>query len=44
MVKVYQGGVEVKMSKRSGQAIGLLDLIEEVGVEPQFVISLRLVP
>jgi arginyl-tRNA synthetase len=34
MVKVYQGGVEVKMSKRSGQAIGLLDLIEEVGVDP----------
>ena len=34
MVKVYQSGVEVKMSKRSGQAIGLLDLIEEVGVDP----------
>ena len=34
MVKVYQNGVEVKMSKRSGQAIGLLDLIEEVGVDP----------
>jgi arginyl-tRNA synthetase len=34
MVKVYQSGVEVKMSKRSGQAIGLIDLIEEVGVDP----------
>ena len=34
MVRVYQSGVEVKMSKRSGQAIGLLDLIEEVGVDP----------
>ncbi len=34
MVKVYQNGEEVKMSKRSGKAIGLQDLIEEVGVDP----------
>ena len=34
MVKVYQHGEEVKMSKRSGQAIGLVDLIDEVGVDP----------
>ena len=34
MVKVYQNGEEVKMSKRSGNAIGLLDLIDEVGVDP----------
>ncbi|XMB87417.1 arginine--tRNA ligase [Mycoplasmatota bacterium WC44] len=34
MVKVYQNGEEVKMSKRSGKAIGLIDLIEEVGVDP----------
>ncbi len=34
MVRVYQDGKEVKMSKRSGKAIGLKDLIEEVGVDP----------
>lgn len=34
MVKVYQNGKEVKMSKRSGKAIGLEDLILEVGVDP----------
>lgn len=34
MVKVLQNGVEVKMSKRSGKAITLRDLIDEVGVDP----------
>ncbi|XMB66247.1 arginine--tRNA ligase [Mycoplasmatota bacterium zrk1] len=34
MVRIYQDGQEVKMSKRSGKAIGLMDLIEEVGVDP----------
>lgn len=31
MVRVLENGVEVKMSKRSGKAITLSDLIEEVG-------------
>lgn len=31
MVRVMEDGVEVKMSKRSGKAITLIDLIEEVG-------------
>jgi len=34
MVKVIQDGVEVKMSKRSGKAITLKDLIDDVGVDP----------
>lgn len=34
MVRVIQNGVEVKMSKRSGKALSLRDLIEEVGVDP----------
>jgi arginyl-tRNA synthetase len=34
MVKVLQDGEEVKMSKRSGKAITLRDLIDEVGVDP----------
>lgn len=34
MVRVYQDGKEIKMSKRSGKAIGLMDLIDEVGVDP----------
>lgn len=34
MVKVLQNGEEVKMSKRSGKAIVLRDLIDEVGVDP----------
>lgn len=34
MVRVIQNGVEVKMSKRSGKALSLKDLIEEVGVDP----------
>lgn len=33
MVRVLQGGEEVKMSKRSGKAITLRDLIDEVGVD-----------
>jgi len=34
MVKVIQDGEEVKMSKRSGKAITLRELIDEVGVDP----------
>lgn len=34
MVKVLQDGEEIKMSKRSGRAITLSDLVEEVGVDP----------
>lgn len=34
MVKVLQNGEEVKMSKRSGKAITLRDLIDEVGPDP----------
>ncbi len=34
MVKVIQDGKEVKMSKRSGKAITLRDIIDEVGVDP----------
>ena len=34
MVKVIQDGKEVKMSKRSGKAITLRDLIDEVGADP----------
>jgi arginyl-tRNA synthetase len=34
MVKVLQDGEEVKMSKRSGKAITLRDLIDEVGTDP----------
>ena len=33
MVRVLENGVEVKMSKRSGKAITLKDLIEEVGAD-----------
>ncbi len=31
MVRIIENGVEIKMSKRSGKAITLMDLIEEVG-------------
>jgi arginyl-tRNA synthetase len=34
MVKVMQNGVEVKMSKRSGKAITIRDLLDEVGKDP----------
>lgn len=34
MVKVIQNGEEVKMSKRSGKAITLSDLVEDVGKDP----------
>lgn len=34
MVKVIQDGVEVKMSKRSGKAITLRDILDEVGPDP----------
>lgn len=34
MVKVLQNGEEVKMSKRSGKAITLRDIIDDVGVDP----------
>ena len=33
MVRVLENGVEVKMSKRSGKAITLVDLMEEVGTD-----------
>lgn len=33
MVRVLENGVEVKMSKRSGKAITLVDLIDEVGTD-----------
>ncbi len=33
MVRVIENGTEVKMSKRSGKAITLIDLIEEVGTD-----------
>lgn len=33
MVRVLENGEEVKMSKRSGKAITLIDLIEEVGTD-----------
>ncbi|SMO68151.1 arginine--tRNA ligase [Melghirimyces algeriensis] len=33
MVKLYQGGELVKMSKRTGKAITLVELMEEVGVD-----------
>ncbi len=33
MVKTYRDGVEVKMSKRTGQAISHHELVEEVGVD-----------
>lgn len=34
MVRVIQDGQEIKMSKRSGKAITLRDLIDEVGTDP----------
>ncbi|WP_242003473.1 arginine--tRNA ligase [Culicoidibacter larvae] len=33
MVRLMQGGVEVKMSKRTGKAVALRDLVEEVGLD-----------
>ncbi|GAB7387864.1 arginine--tRNA ligase [Bacillaceae bacterium] len=33
MVSLYQGGEKVKMSKRTGKAVTLRDLMEEVGVD-----------
>ena len=33
MVRVIENGEEVKMSKRSGKAITLIDLINEVGTD-----------
>lgn len=33
MVRVLEDGVEVKMSKRSGKAITLIDLVDEVGTD-----------
>ncbi len=34
MVRVVENGIEIKMSKRSGKAITLIDLIEDVGSDP----------
>lgn len=33
MVRVMENGIEVKMSKRSGKAITLIDLVDEVGTD-----------
>jgi arginyl-tRNA synthetase len=33
MVSLYQGGEKVKMSKRTGKAVTLRDLMEEVGID-----------
>lgn len=33
MVRLMQGGVEVKMSKRTGKAVALRDLVDEVGLD-----------
>ena len=37
MVRALRGGEEVKMSKRSGKAITLRDLIDEVGTDARFM-------
>ncbi|MGA8941960.1 MAG: arginine--tRNA ligase [Thermoactinomyces sp.] len=34
MVKLYQNGEMVKMSKRTGKAITLVELLDEVGIDP----------
>lgn len=34
MVSLYQGGEKVKMSKRTGKAVTMEDLMDEVGVDP----------
>lgn len=42
MVKLYQGGELVKMSKRTGKAITLVDLMEEVGVDAtRYIFAMR---
>lgn len=33
MVRLIENGVEVKMSKRTGNAVGLVDLAEDIGVD-----------
>ena len=33
MVSLYQGGEKVKMSKRTGKAVTMEDLMDEVGVD-----------
>lgn len=33
MVRLLEGDTEVKMSKRTGNAIGLVDLVEDIGVD-----------
>ncbi|SDX29938.1 arginyl-tRNA synthetase [Marininema mesophilum] len=42
MVKLYQGGELIKMSKRTGKAITLVELMEEVGVDAtRFIFASR---
>ncbi|OYD07961.1 arginine--tRNA ligase [Paludifilum halophilum] len=42
MVKLYQGGERVKMSKRTGKAITMVDLMEEVGVDAtRYIFAMR---
>ncbi|GGE05703.1 arginine--tRNA ligase [Marinithermofilum abyssi] len=42
MVKLYQGGELVKMSKRTGKAVTLVDLMEEVGVDAtRYIFAMR---
>ncbi|PTM56847.1 arginine--tRNA ligase [Desmospora activa] len=42
MVKLYQGGELVKMSKRTGKAITLVELMEEVGVDAtRYIFAMR---
>ncbi|QIK69377.1 arginine--tRNA ligase [Erysipelothrix sp. HDW6C] len=33
MVRLIENGVEVKMSKRTGNAVGLVDLVDDIGVD-----------
>ena len=37
MVRLMQDGVEVKMSKRTGNAITLREIMDEVGIDPHVI-------
>ncbi|MEY4480346.1 MAG: hypothetical protein RLZZ267_1024 [Bacillota bacterium] len=42
MVSLFQGGEKVKMSKRTGKAVTMEDLMDEVGVDPiRYFFSMR---
>lgn len=42
MVKLYQGGELVKMSKRTGKAVTMVELMEEVGVDAtRYIFAMR---